>query len=187
MRNSLKLALAASAFVAFASPAAAAVQSCSLGDITPNAIACSGFYSGNLLSNTSTDIAAQTTALASIGYTFNGDYTTVQLQQNLSGTTTIDFAGLLTGINYIGVHYGNGNGAPTGGQGGTTAFYEIDAGAGLDSFTLNFPASSSVALYTATPGAVPEPATWAMMLLGFGAVGTAMSRRKKAAGALQIA
>ena len=27
--------------------------------------------------------------------------------------------------------------------------------------------------------AVPEPATWAMMLLGFGAVGFAMRRRKQ--------
>jgi len=29
------------------------------------------------------------------------------------------------------------------------------------------------------PGAVPEPATWAMMLLGFGMVGTAMRRSRK--------
>lgn len=28
--------------------------------------------------------------------------------------------------------------------------------------------------------AVPEPATWAMMLLGFGAIGTATRRRKTA-------
>jgi hypothetical protein len=28
------------------------------------------------------------------------------------------------------------------------------------------------------PGAVPEPATWAMMLLGFGAIGFAMRRQK---------
>jgi hypothetical protein len=31
----------------------------------------------------------------------------------------------------------------------------------------------------ATTGAVPEPATWAMMLMGFGAVGFAMRRRKQ--------
>jgi hypothetical protein len=31
---------------------------------------------------------------------------------------------------------------------------------------------------TAVPGAVPEPATWAMMLFGFGGIGAAMRRRK---------
>ncbi|MBS0479965.1 MAG: PEP-CTERM sorting domain-containing protein [Proteobacteria bacterium] len=28
------------------------------------------------------------------------------------------------------------------------------------------------------PGGVPEPATWAMMVVGFGAVGSALRRRK---------
>ena len=36
------------------------------------------------------------------------------------------------------------------------------------------------------PGSVPEPATWAMMLLGFGGIGVAMRRRRKQ-GLLQIA
>jgi hypothetical protein len=35
-------------------------------------------------------------------------------------------------------------------------------------------------------GGVPEPATWAMMLLGFGGIGVAMRRRRKE-GLLQIA
>jgi hypothetical protein len=35
-------------------------------------------------------------------------------------------------------------------------------------------------------GAVPEPSTWAMMLLGFGAVGFAMRRRRRPA-LLQVA
>lgn len=33
---------------------------------------------------------------------------------------------------------------------------------------------------TFTPRAVPEPATWAMMLLGFGAIGMTMRRKRKA-------
>jgi hypothetical protein len=32
---------------------------------------------------------------------------------------------------------------------------------------------------TATAGAVPEPATWAMMLVGFGALGMVMRRRSQ--------
>ena len=35
------------------------------------------------------------------------------------------------------------------------------------------------ATLTRTAGAVPEPATWAMMLLGFGAIGLAARRRKE--------
>jgi hypothetical protein len=41
------------------------------------------------------------------------------------------------------------------------------AGLGFDDFTFN-----------GTNGAIPEPGTWAMMLLGFGAVGFAMRRRR---------
>ena len=37
-----------------------------------------------------------------------------------------------------------------------------------------------------TPGAVPEPATWAMMLFGFGAVGFSLRRRKTNASAKRI-
>lgn len=88
----------------------------------------------------------------------------------------------------IGVHYGNGVGSPgrptndTRGDGNDTAFYLFNAGAGLDTFTLGFNAASTVTLFqTGTPG-VPEPSTWAMMLMGFGAAGVALrrSRRKKA-------
>ena len=35
--------------------------------------------------------------------------------------------------------------------------------------------------------AVPEPGTWAMMLLGFGAIGFSMRRRRQSAPALQVA
>jgi hypothetical protein len=40
---------------------------------------------------------------------------------------------------------------------------------------------------TFIPNAVPEPGTWAMMLLGFGAMGVSMRRRRKPAGLMQVA
>lgn len=50
----------------------------------------------------------------------------------------------------------------------------IDFGGGA-----NFVAYDNITFGSATPG-VPEPATWAMMIGGFGLIGTAMRRRPKA-------
>ncbi len=47
-----------------------------------------------------------------------------------------------------------------------------DHGLGVDNVALSFT--------TATTGAVPEPATWAMMIAGFGLAGAAMRRRRSA-------
>jgi hypothetical protein len=41
--------------------------------------------------------------------------------------------------------------------------------------------SGSLTVATAASGAVPEPASWALMLVGFGAVGTAMRRKRTVA------
>lgn len=49
------------------------------------------------------------------------------------------------------------------------------------------PMSGSVIIASAISGAVPEPATWAMMLVGFGAVGFAMRKRKSAIALAQLA
>lgn len=40
-------------------------------------------------------------------------------------------------------------------------------------------ASQLYASYLSGPGAVPEPAAWALMILGFGAVGTALRRQRR--------
>lgn len=153
---------------------------CALGDISPAALACTGFFAGNLISGNATDIAAQKSALLTLGYAWNG--TNVEKLAELAGSKTVDFSTPITGISYVGFHFGGGNGGP----GNATAFYKIDGGTGLDVITLAYKASSNAALYAVTEvldgggdpnGTVPEPAAWALMIAGFGTVGLTMRRK----------
>ena len=64
----------------------------------------------------------------------------------------------------------------------TNNTYRIDLSAGGNTVT------SFAQLGTgAGPGAVPEPATWAMMLIGFGAMGVSLRRRRRTSNLLQAA
>lgn len=56
----------------------------------------------------------------------------------------------------------------------TTAFTSITIQGGANNFTV----FDNVTLATANLAAVPEPATWAMMLLGFGLVGATLRSRR---------
>ena len=62
----------------------------------------------------------------------------------------------------------------------TVSFTEVDNqsffNVGLDNISLDSPT-----------GSVPEPSTWAMMLLGFGAIGVSMRRRRRTHSSLQAA
>ena len=90
-----------------------------------------------------------------------------------------DFAALLNGDTFIGIHKGKG------GKNGfeSTAFFKLTAD-NLDTFKLNLKGGSDAVLYSTGTvfGGVPEPATWAMMIIGFGAVGSMVrtSRRRNA-------
>ena len=170
----LTLALAGAAAFAVASPAFA--TACTLGDISPTALACSGGYTGNLLGNSPADVLAQQTGLAAIGYNWDGlNFGSLPKLSPLNGATNIDFPGLLNGITYVGIHVG-------GSGGGQTTFYKFNAGSSLDAFTLHLANSSGAVLYWTDPGtpSVPEPASWALMLGGFGLVGGAMRSRRAA-------
>lgn len=119
-------------------------------------------------------------ALAALGAPATGAFLEPKLEGLNSNTGIINFNTLLTGITVFGFHAG---GAGDGQQG--TFFFSADAGAGVNIITitdrLNSKATglSNAALFQTGVPAVPEPGTWAMMLLGFGAIGLSMRRRTK--------
>jgi hypothetical protein len=78
---------------------------------------------------------------------------------------------------------------------GTGRFLELDSSVLLAdatyrfTYTFNTPTNGGTVSGNASfyDAAVPEPATWAMMLLGFGGIGMAMHRRRTGMGLAQIA
>ena len=184
---------AALLFACAAAPTLAAPRACLLSDISPTALACAGFIAGNLLSGNAGDVAAQQAALATIGFAWDGNWNAATKINSLGGLTTVDFStadsnpiARMYGDTWIGVHFGGGAGL----GGNATGFWKFDAGvAGLQSLLLNITRGSSGAVLYKTapepridppPPVVPEPASWAMMIAGFGLVGAAMRRRKAA-------
>jgi hypothetical protein len=187
MRRALTLSLAGAAALGLASAANATVVvptsdgTCTspTNDTVPQATACTGYYTGNIFDNNAGDQQAITTALAGFGITYTGDIANYQGFSGLGGATDLSaLFGNLIGTQIIGIHYGGGAG------GGESAFYQINFGpAPGQPLMLTLPASSNVYRFTSTR-AVPEPATWAMMLLGFGGIGMAMRRGRKHNGRL---
>ncbi|MDB5465065.1 MAG: hypothetical protein JWP23_3454 [Phenylobacterium sp.] len=185
MKLQLISAAAASAAVAllFAGGAQAALPAqlapCAVTDITPNAQACLGFFGDQLLSGNPGDTAVQIEALGDLGFTWDG--TTVV--EDLSGLNSSNptFTTSLNGITFIGLHFGGGTTSPVPGE-DTTAFYRLDAGTDLHTIQLHYGSSSDAKLYsTGGGGVVPEPATWAMMIMGLGGLGAALRQRRREA------
>jgi hypothetical protein len=171
----------AALMMASAAPAAtlpAVTTPCTTSDFTGATIlSCEGFFDGNLLNNGNAGANTQTQidALAALGFTWDGS-TILQSFSGLNGGNPT-FSPDLVGISFIGIHYGNGGNSPDG-----TAFFKIDAGAGIDTLTLNppFQATSNLLVYsTGAGGGVPEPATWAMLILGMGGMGAVLRRRRQ--------
>lgn len=158
---------------------------CALGDInTPVADACNGFYARNTLG--ASDDAITDAALAALGLDWNG--AVLESIDLLDSNPLVDFSKTLSGTTYIGIHWGKGNG-PVNTQGGVTGYYRLDLGTGvtLDKFFTSFGSNSGARLYATgvcdnanCTVAVPEPSSWALMILGFGGAGAMIRRRKPA-------
>ncbi len=87
-------------------------------------------------------------------------------------------AALAAGVDQI-------NGLPILGEAGLLAFYQNNVQGGAGSFTIpaasfaDFGAAVQTKIGREITGGVPEPTTWAMMVIGFGAVGFALRRRPR--------
>ena len=94
------------------------------------------------------------------------------------------FVAALTGQQFIAVHFGSAGGG--GGSFNETLFCQFNFANPTTQVDLNRMGYSNAIGAFGTP-AVPESATWAMMLLGFGATGFALRRRQRRAALPQIA
>ena len=185
MRRAFKIALAAAAIGlgTMATPAQATLtitNPCSTVTPVPNAIGCAGYYSGNLLGGSPGDLTDQSAALtALLGYPFTVDQTlwnTLNSDGDVVTSLTggmLSFGVPLSGQVVIGVHFGD---AGTG-FGDRSVFYLFNFTSPVSGITLNTPGFSNAALYM---NAVPEPGSWALMILGFTGIGIALGRRRSA-------
>jgi len=185
MKLALGAAVAAVA-LASASPSFAAVTvvaggACSPMLSNPDAVACSGAFAGNLLNqNHIADINQGLDILA--GGSFSPDVVWSDLDPTkalFSGsgddpTGTITFAAL-TGDVIFGVHFGD---AGTG-LGDRTIFYRFNFANPTTTVSLGIQGFSDAIMVGGSP--VPEPAAWALMLVGFAGIGFAMRRRRTGA------
>ncbi|NJC05945.1 hypothetical protein GGQ97_001738 [Sphingomonas kaistensis] len=184
----LALSIAAIAAATLATPASATVEvgssvGCASGPLAPPADKCAGYYSDNQFSGQSDNVALQQSAInLLIG---SGNYTVdwnalKDAGKVVSGSDLTALNNLLAtagGQVLIGFHWGNVPGP----QGNVSAFYlwdNVPAGSIRLTDTQGY---SNAVLYrsTSVTTAVPEPGTWALMLVGFGAVGGAMRRRRR--------
>jgi hypothetical protein len=156
--------------------------------VTPDATACAGYYTGNILNGSSTDILNQQNAIASLPgtFTWDGNWTAMDNSTSpdlvitaLSGINgnQLNFGETLFGQVIIGAHFGN----VAGPAGNVSVFWLFNLTSPTNFITLDDTQGfSNAALYTTDPHpSVPEPATWAMMLLGFGAIGVSMRRSRR--------
>jgi hypothetical protein len=159
--------------------------SCSGGDISVSGASCLGFFSGNLNGNNHT-YSSVSTDLSPWGVHLNGAVASSNMLSGLgNGSNVINFSQQLYGDTVIGIHYGVVTGANGATSNDVTAFYRFDAGngTGIDTLTTSFGSLSNATLYMTGVGtiapAVPEPATYGMLLAGLALMGAVVRRRKQ--------
>ncbi|WP_426267649.1 PEPxxWA-CTERM sorting domain-containing protein [Sphingomonas sp. LHG3443-2] len=185
--NKLSLALAALGLAAVAAPASATVEvgsstGCANGPLAPTADKCAGYFSGNTMSGQKDSVAEQQAAINQLigAGQYTVDWNALQAAGKIvTGSNLNDLNKLLAtagGQVILGFHWGNVPGP----QGNVSAIYlwnNVKAG---DIRLTDTQGYSNAVLYRAAAVAapVPEPGTWALMLIGFGAAGASLRRRR---------
>lgn len=185
----IKYTFLASAITLGVLATSAEAATCLTSDITGpagvSASSCAGYVAGNIFSNGGTNNSTVTTMLSDLGFDASSlNFGTLYSDPGLkidppSGATTLSFSGVsqLFGDTFIGIHWG-------GKGGGQSAIYKLDLTSPTDFINIigqNPGGTSNAVLFSTTPfngGGVPEPATWAMMIMGFGLVGATLRHRQ---------
>ncbi|MCW6533171.1 PEPxxWA-CTERM sorting domain-containing protein [Sphingomonas lycopersici] len=182
--KSFKFALLAAGVTLGALATSAEAATCLTSDVS-GASSCSGYVAGNIFSNGGGNPNTVTSMLSGLGFDASGIdfgalYSNTGLKlSNLGGATTLSFGGApeLFGETFIGIHWG-------GQGGGQSAIYKLDLtnpASVIEILGKNPGGTSNAVLFSTTPfnpGGVPEPATWALMIMGFGLVGATMRHRR---------
>ena len=185
MRYALLTGLAAAA-VALGTPAMAGTQVLTCAGVTSIGgfeVDSCGVFAGNLLNNSNnTELSADIASIgeASFTGTFDGLPKANTTSTISSSSGALSFGGqTLSGDTLIGIHYGNGGDE-------STIFYLLDVTSPVTSISGFVVQSFSTATLFSTGGvdAVPEPATWGMMLLGFAGMGMVLRRTRRRDGTL---
>ena len=158
--------------------------------------ACTGTGGINNCIATQTGVTQGTTTdplasslIARIDFNDNGTISSREIS-NLFGTVTgSEFSGSVGSNNMLTFTYTPGPGDPAIHYFGLfqansyDLFYDANAitslSINLSTYFANNPGLSHIDVYDTTVRGVPEPATWAMMIMGFGAIGFSMRRRSK--------
>ena len=172
------------------------------------ALAFTGTSNGGLTYNftyTVDNTSSAVSSLSGFGFNVNPDIsgaTSTGLYQYVNTTSNVPNIGSVdvcfnsgSSNSCAGAGSGSGGLLPSGGvASGTlaltfgTAYSQID----LTNFYVRYQGVAGVTGVTSAVGRpvtppVPEPATWAMMLLGFGGIGMAMRRRRRNGALMQVA
>ncbi|QDZ06491.1 DUF1194 domain-containing protein [Sphingomonas panacisoli] len=169
-----------------------AEQSQAVGWTLVNSAASASAFA-NLIAATSRPFSGSTAIGSAINYiapkfftnAFNGTRQVIDVSgdgatNEGADTLTARNAALALGVDQI-------NGLPILGESGLLAFYQNNVQGGAGSFTqpaatfADFDAAIKAKIGRELVGGVPEPTTWAMMVMGFGAVGFSLRRRNKVA------